>query len=57
MKPAGAENGTGRLEGLEIRDMAPTILNLFGLPIPADMEGKVISAAPPLQELTVDHHN
>jgi predicted AlkP superfamily phosphohydrolase/phosphomutase len=57
MKPAGAENGTGRLEGLEIRDMGPTILNLFGLPIPADMEGKVISAAPPLQELTVDHHN
>jgi bisphosphoglycerate-independent phosphoglycerate mutase (AlkP superfamily) len=34
-----------KLEGLEIQDVAPTILRLFDLPIPADMEGKVIQAA------------
>jgi predicted AlkP superfamily phosphohydrolase/phosphomutase len=30
-------------EGLDIRDVAPTILAEFGLPIPPDFEGKVIS--------------
>jgi predicted AlkP superfamily phosphohydrolase/phosphomutase len=44
-KPGGSRTGVGRLEGLEIQDMAPTILNLFGLPIPPDMEGRVIAAA------------
>ena len=29
-------------EGLNIIDIAPTVLHLFGLPVPADMEGKVI---------------
>jgi bisphosphoglycerate-independent phosphoglycerate mutase (AlkP superfamily) len=24
-------------------DFAPTVLNLFGLPVPADMQGKVIN--------------
>jgi predicted AlkP superfamily phosphohydrolase/phosphomutase len=45
LKPAGSNVRVGRLEGLEIQDMAPTILKLFGLPIPSDMEGRVISSA------------
>jgi predicted AlkP superfamily phosphohydrolase/phosphomutase len=32
-----------RVDGLEITDVAPTILNLFGLPIPDDMEGRAVS--------------
>jgi predicted AlkP superfamily phosphohydrolase/phosphomutase len=44
LKPAGSKISVGRLEGLEIQDMAPTLLKLFGLPIPPDMEGRVISA-------------
>ena len=44
LKPAGSNVRVGRLEGLEIQDMAPTLLKLFGLPIPPDMEGRVISA-------------
>lgn len=32
----------GRVEGLEIRDVASTILSLFGIEPPADMQGKVI---------------
>lgn len=32
----------GRAEGLEIRDVAPTILRLFGIEPPADMQGKSI---------------
>jgi len=35
--PAGRE-----LEGLHIMDIAPTVLDLFGLPVPPDMQGKVI---------------
>jgi predicted AlkP superfamily phosphohydrolase/phosphomutase len=31
-----------KVEGLHVMDMAPTILSLFGLPVPADMQGKVI---------------
>jgi predicted AlkP superfamily phosphohydrolase/phosphomutase len=42
-KPAAAKSV--KLEGIEIQDIAPTILRLFKLPIPADMEGKVIEAA------------
>ena len=34
-----------KLEGMDIQDIAPTILRLFDLPIPTDMEGKVIEAA------------
>jgi predicted AlkP superfamily phosphohydrolase/phosphomutase len=40
-RPAGA----GALDGLNIQDIAPTILNLLGLPIPGEMEGKVIQFA------------
>lgn len=31
-----------KLEGLQIMDIAPTLLDLFGLPVPSDMQGKVI---------------
>ena len=41
-KPTGGKPGAGRLEGLQIQDIAPTILRLFDLPIPAGMEGKAI---------------
>ena len=34
-----------KLEGLEIQDVAPTVLKVLGVPIPDDMEGKVISDA------------
>jgi predicted AlkP superfamily phosphohydrolase/phosphomutase len=37
--------GGRRIEGLRIIDIAPTILQLFGLPIPEDMEGKAVTAA------------
>ncbi|MBI3762226.1 MAG: alkaline phosphatase family protein [Chloroflexi bacterium] len=30
------------LERLEIRDIAPTVLKYFGLPVPSDMQGRVI---------------
>jgi len=42
-KPAAGKSV--KLEGLDIQDIAPTILRLFELPIPADMEGKAIEAA------------
>ena len=32
-----------KLEGLRIYDIAPTILHLFGLPIPEDMDGRVLT--------------
>jgi bisphosphoglycerate-independent phosphoglycerate mutase (AlkP superfamily) len=28
------------LTGLQLMDMAPTILEQFGVPVPADMQGK-----------------
>jgi predicted AlkP superfamily phosphohydrolase/phosphomutase len=31
-----------RIDRLHVMDVAPTILDLFGLPIPSDMQGKVI---------------
>ena len=31
-----------KLDGLNIIDIAPTVLKLLGLPVPADMEGKAI---------------
>ena len=44
-RPASGKPGVGQVEGLQIQDIAPTILQLFDLPIPAEMEGKVIQAA------------
>jgi predicted AlkP superfamily phosphohydrolase/phosphomutase len=32
------------VDGLQITDIAPTVLNLFGLPIPNDMEGKAVGS-------------
>ena len=37
--------GGTRLEGLDLMDVAPTILQQFGLPVPADMQGTVIDAS------------
>jgi bisphosphoglycerate-independent phosphoglycerate mutase (AlkP superfamily) len=37
--------GGRRIDGLRIVDVAPTILQLFDLPIPEDMEGKAVAAA------------
>ena len=37
------ERGRGRVEGLHLMDVAPTLLDLFGLPVPGDMQGKVIA--------------
>ena len=45
VKPAGGKGGTVQLQGLEIQDVAPTILKILDLPIPDDMEGKVIQEA------------
>jgi len=42
MRNGGHEDGGTRLEGLQLMDVAPTVLQHFGLPIPADMLGKVI---------------
>jgi predicted AlkP superfamily phosphohydrolase/phosphomutase len=43
--PAGGGPRKGQLQGLEIQDVAPTILKILDLPIPNDMEGKVIQEA------------
>ncbi len=43
-RPAGgSNNGPRQLTGAKITDVAPTILQIFGLPIPADMEGKALA--------------
>ena len=34
-----------RIDGLHLLDIAPTVLDLFGLPVPPDIQGKVIAAA------------
>lgn len=40
--PPEADLGGKRLPDCQLMDFAPTVLNLFGLPAPADMQGKVI---------------
>jgi predicted AlkP superfamily phosphohydrolase/phosphomutase len=39
--PSGS--GPGWLEGLSLLDVAPTILSKFGLPVPPDMQGRIIA--------------
>jgi predicted AlkP superfamily phosphohydrolase/phosphomutase len=34
---------TGRVDGLHLMDVAPTILHHFGLPVPSDMQGRRIA--------------
>ncbi len=43
LRPAGGLAEGRVLEGAKIVDVAPTILQLLGLPIPADMEGKALT--------------
>jgi arylsulfatase A-like enzyme len=33
-----------RFDGVFILDITPTLLNLYGLPIPADMDGHLVTA-------------
>ncbi len=35
--------GRGKVDGLHVMDVGPTLLDLFGLPIPEDMQGKTIA--------------
>jgi predicted AlkP superfamily phosphohydrolase/phosphomutase len=35
--------GPGRAEGLSLIDLTPTILHLLGLPVPIDMDGRVLT--------------
>ena len=45
-RPPGAGiPGGRRIEGLRITDIAPTILQLFGLPVPQDMEGTALTSS------------
>ena len=39
---AGRHPGGGELDGVEIVDFAPTVMDYFGLPIPPDMQGRAI---------------
>jgi predicted AlkP superfamily phosphohydrolase/phosphomutase len=36
------KTGAGRVEGHQLMDIAPTLLDRFGLPIPAEMQGRII---------------
>jgi bisphosphoglycerate-independent phosphoglycerate mutase (AlkP superfamily) len=38
----GSVKARGLREGLNLLDVAPTVLNLMGTEVPGDMEGKVI---------------
>ncbi len=45
-RPAGDGIPGGRqIEGLRITDITPTILQLFGLPVPQDMEGTALTSS------------
>jgi len=46
-RPAGGVHGESGLEGAKITDIAPTILEILGFPVPADMEGKPMAANEP----------
>ncbi len=36
------QQGRGKVEGIHLMDVAPTLIDLFGLPVPRDMHGKLI---------------
>jgi predicted AlkP superfamily phosphohydrolase/phosphomutase len=40
--PPARNLGGQRMAKAQLMDFAPTVLNLFGLPVPADMQGKII---------------
>ena len=40
--PPERDRGGRRIEGAQLMDFAPTVLDIFDLPAPADMQGKVI---------------
>jgi arylsulfatase A-like enzyme len=40
--PPEANLGGRKLATTQLMDFAPTVLDLFGLPVPADMQGQVI---------------
>jgi predicted AlkP superfamily phosphohydrolase/phosphomutase len=44
MQGPGVRRGA-TVEGASIQDIAPTVLHTMGLPVPADMDGKVIAGA------------
>lgn len=37
------KNTGGKLKNLKIHDITPTVLHLFGLPVPADIDGRVLT--------------
>lgn len=41
----GKNLGGRQLPDTQLMDFAPTVLNIFGLPIPADMQGKIIKTS------------
>jgi predicted AlkP superfamily phosphohydrolase/phosphomutase len=41
MRTPGRTGGR-RLDGLRLYDIAPTILDLYGIPAPAEMQGRVV---------------
>lgn len=41
-RPAGGKLGTRTIEAAQIVDIAPTVLELLGVPVPGDMEGKAL---------------
>lgn len=47
-RSADGSEGDAQLRGATITDIAPTILEIFGLPVPADMEGKSLVAPEPV---------
>jgi predicted AlkP superfamily phosphohydrolase/phosphomutase len=40
--PPAHDLGGKRLPAAQLMDFAPTVLNLLGVPVPADMQGKII---------------
>ena len=36
---------TGRMDGLHVTDVTPTVLALLGLAVPADLDGRVLTDA------------